>query len=62
MVVFGESETLTGIEGKYLKLGNKKAEAVSGEQETVEEGGKEEFVAITLLKGYITSQRGQPAQ
>jgi hypothetical protein len=61
VVVFGESETLTGIEGKYLKLGNKKAEAVSREQESVEETGKEEFVTITLLKGYIISQRGQPA-
>lgn len=45
-----ESEPLTGIDGKYLKLGNRKAEAAA--DEVVEDGVKDEFVSITLLKGY----------
>jgi hypothetical protein len=42
-----------GIDGKYLKLGKRKADAVPAEEEDeVGDWDKEEFVIITLLKGY----------
>jgi hypothetical protein len=55
--VFDESEALTGMEGKYLKLGKRNAEAALLEGRSAEEGGKEEFVTITLLKGYMAGQK-----
>jgi hypothetical protein len=40
-----------GIDGKYLKLGKRKADAVPAEDDEVGDWDKEEFVIITLLKG-----------
>lgn len=54
--VSDDSEELTGIEGKYLKLGKRKAEAALWDGTPAEDGGKDEFVTITLLKGYGTRQ------
>jgi len=39
------------IEGKNLKLGKRKAEAVQGEEAAAEAAGKEELVIRTLLYG-----------
>lgn len=45
------------MEGKYLKLGKRKAEAAVVEVDPVCEGDNEEFVTKTLLKGYEAKQR-----
>lgn len=41
-----ESGMLVGMEGKYLKLGKRKADAVAGD-----EAGNEELLTRMLLKG-----------
>lgn len=54
-----DSGTLTGTEGKYLKLGKRKADAVWGVAALVDdddcEGRKEELVTRILLKGYSSN-------
>lgn len=52
-----DSGTLTGTEGKYLKLGKRKADAVWEvaalvDNDDSDEGRKEELVTRILLKGY----------
>lgn len=49
------------MKGKYLKLGKRKAEAAVVEVDPVCEGGNEEFVTKTLLKGYEAKQRSAGA-
>lgn len=45
----GDVVLFTGIEGMYLKLGKRNAEAVAGEE--LAAGAIDEFVTKTLLKG-----------
>lgn len=45
----GDEVLFTGIEGMYLKLGKRNAEAMEGEEPAA--GAIDEFVTRTLLKG-----------
>jgi hypothetical protein len=49
---FVESGGGIGMEGKYLKLGKRKADAVGEELVDVEDGGKEELLTRMLLNGF----------
>lgn len=61
VVAGAESGRLTGTEGKYLKLGKRKADAVCevdvlvDDEEEEEEGRKEALVTRILLKGYSSN-------
>lgn len=46
----GDEVVFTGIEGMYLKLGKRNAEAEAGEE--LAAGAMDEFVTKTLLKGW----------
>jgi len=54
-VVFEEERLSTGMEGMYLKLGKRNAEAVA---RLLAAGVMEELVTRTLLKGCIERDQG----